>query len=469
MFHICKQAFPAITLFSLILAIAACSNSQSVEDTTIESQLTEPESSSATNIQESSSSKKENRDSTNLSAASSSSSATYEKITSLDDTKYPYAEIPRIVIETENHQDIKDRDNEIPAKFQIWGKDSPESDILELTIRGRGNSSWTQMPKHSFKLEFQKKQALLGMPKDKDWALIANYADKTLLKNYLVYNLAERLGMEYTPRCKFVELYLNDSYEGVYLITETIKASQNRLSIPSATDAYIVEFDQKYRKNEQVIFSNVLTDGKPFRIHHPKNISEESEKKLSKHIQDFETFLTSASSATLDEIESWINTNEFIKHFWVQEFSKNPDASFYTSVYFTWTDGKPIQMGPVWDFDLAFGGHYNENAANHEGWRTKNSYWNEQIFNNSTLENKTLKYWKNNREIFEATLTEIDSLRAILSPAAKNNFKRWDILKVEGKWISKAVSDYDEAMDNLKNWIEKRLVWIDNANISVNQ
>lgn len=462
MSHICKFAFSSIALISLIFAFTACSNSQSVEDSAIES-------SREADIQESSSSKKENRDSTNSSAASSSSSITYTKIAILDDSEYPYAGIPRIVIETKKHQDIKDRDNEIPAKFQIWGKDSPESDILELTIRGRGNSSWTQMPKHSFKLEFKKKQALLGMSKDKDWALIANYADKTLIKNYLAYHLANKIGMEYTPKCKFVELYLNDNYEGVYLITETIKASKYRVNIPSTSNAYIVEFDQKYRKNEQVIFSNVLTDGKPFRIHHPKNISEESEKKLSKHIQDFETFLTSASSATLDEIESWINTNEFIKHFWIQEFSKNPDANFYTSVYFTWVEGAPIQMGPVWDFDLAFGGHYNEDAANHEGWRTKNGYWNKLLFENTDLENETFKYWENHREIFKTTLTEIDSLRTLLRPAAKNNFKRWDILKEEGKWISKAVSDYNEAIDNLKDWIEKRQIWIDNANISVNQ
>jgi len=59
-----------------------------------------------------------------------------------NDKEYPYANIPRIVIYTENRQKIKDRETEIPAKLQIWGKKEAESEIMDLTIRGRGNTSW---------------------------------------------------------------------------------------------------------------------------------------------------------------------------------------------------------------------------------------------------------------------------------------------------------------------------------------
>ena len=111
----------------------------------------------------------------------------------MDDSEYPYAGIPRIVIETENNRQIRDRETEIPAKLQIWGEHSPESEIMELTIRGRGNSSWTSMPKKSYKIEFTNKQSIFGMPKDRDWALIANYADKTLIRNFIAYNLSASL------------------------------------------------------------------------------------------------------------------------------------------------------------------------------------------------------------------------------------------------------------------------------------
>lgn len=152
----------------------------------------------------------------------SSSTSSYPESFKPDDKEYPYAGIPRIVIETENRKAIVDRETEIPAKMQIWGDSTAESEIMDLTIRGRGNSSW-EMPKKSYKIEFDKKQSMLGMPKDKDWALIANYADKTLMRNYLAYRLSAALDVFYAPRCEFAELYVNGNYLGVYLVTETIK------------------------------------------------------------------------------------------------------------------------------------------------------------------------------------------------------------------------------------------------------
>lgn len=65
----------------------------------------------------------------------------------LNDSEYPYAGIPRLVIKTNNLQTINDRDTKIPAKMQLWGESSPTSEVIDLTIKGRGNSSWLYMPK----------------------------------------------------------------------------------------------------------------------------------------------------------------------------------------------------------------------------------------------------------------------------------------------------------------------------------
>ena len=121
------------------------------------------------------------------SSPNSASKNAYPESFKPNDKEYPYANIPRIVIYTENKQKIKDRETEIPAKLQIWGKKEAESEILDLTIRGRGNLSWGT-PNKSYKIKFAKKQSILGMPKDKDWALITNYVDKSLMRNYIAYN-----------------------------------------------------------------------------------------------------------------------------------------------------------------------------------------------------------------------------------------------------------------------------------------
>ena len=112
-----------------------------------------------------------------ISVASAPSST--KKYLPLNDTEYPYAGIPRIVIETENRSPVKDRKNEIPAKLQIWGEHAPESEVLDMTIRGRGNSTW-DMPKKGYKIEFIDKQPMLGMPAERDWAFHLGHAQERL-------------------------------------------------------------------------------------------------------------------------------------------------------------------------------------------------------------------------------------------------------------------------------------------------
>lgn len=403
-----------------------------------------------------------------------SSAKTFDYIP-IDDSEYPYAGIPRIVIETENHREIKDRETEIPARLQIWGEKAPESEIMDLTIRGRGNTSW-DAPKTSFKIEFINKQEMLGMPKDRDWALIANYADKTLMKNYLAYHLSAELGAYYAPRCEFVELYLNKDYLGVYLLTETVKIGKNRINIPNNENSYIVEVDGKYRKDEQIVFSDIIKNsgyGKTFKVHNPKNAAEGSLITLQDHIQDFERYLKNIDNSYENNIAQWLDIDEFIKHYWIQEFSKNPDAGFYTSnyapesgfftsVFFIWTKNDVIRMGPVWDFDLAFGGHADKELDQPQNWHFKNAYWNYYLFKDSMIQQLCHDFWVNQKDYFSSTLNTIDSIQSYLNSAASNNFKRWNILSSTSyNFHPFAYSNYNNAIVGLKKWISQRLLWID--------
>lgn len=96
------------------------------------------------------------------------------------------------------------------------------------------------------------------MALNKDWALISNYADKTLLKNFFMYNLSSTLGLYYTPNTKFVELFINSSYCGVYLLTETIKVDKNRIDIPKTGNSFLAEIDFKHKENVQYVTSNQI-------------------------------------------------------------------------------------------------------------------------------------------------------------------------------------------------------------------
>lgn len=376
----------------------------------------------------------------------------------LDDSEYPYAGIPRIVIETENFRAIKDRETEIPAKLQIWGENAPESEIMELTIRGRGNSSWIYMPKKSYKIELRQKQSLLGMSKDKDWALVANYADKTLMKNYIMYHLSNDFGMQFVPNCLFVEVFINKEYLGVYNLTETLKVNKNRINLPQTQTSYLVEIDRKYRNDDYVIISNMNI---PYNIHYPQDISTSSHNEIESFINNFETFLTTINSSQKNAINEWINIDDYVLHFWLQEFSKNPDANFFTSVYFTKTSNGPIRMGPIWDFDLAFGGHDTKIANYTYGWRTRDSYWNKYLFKDSSFIYASQTFWNDNKQRFLSIKDTIKNAQKILQSPAANNFKRWDILSsTENSHHPNAYSSYDDAVNDLISWINERVLWI---------
>lgn len=377
----------------------------------------------------------------------------------LNDSEYPYAGIPRIVIETENNKPIEDRETEIPAKLQVWGAEAPESEQMDLTIRGRGNTSWTDMPKKSYKIEFVQKQSLLGMPKDRDWALIANYADKTLMKNYLAYHLSAELGAFYAPRCEFVELYLNKEYLGVYLLTETIKISKKRIKLPQTENSFVVEVDGKYRPEEQVVFSKVLhqsATGKAFRIHEPHNASEQALADIESHIQAFETQLKTGTE-TLGE---WLDFDESVKYYWVQELAKNLDAGFNTSIYFSYKKGGKIKMGPVWDFDLAFGRHTEDTAYVPQNWYIREHFWHKIFFSDSLYNKTAIEFWEKNLPVFKATLDTIDSVGKRIGKAAQNNFKRWRRLENSIFYTQRAYESYGEALEDLKDWLNQRIEWI---------
>ncbi len=403
-------------------------------------------------------------ESTFSSSAKTTDNSLLQNNLSFNDTQYPFANIPRIVIETHNKQQITDTQTEIEAKVQLWSKERPTTNVLEATIRGRGNSSWN-MPKKGYKIEFKNKQEILSMPQDKDWVLIANYSDKTLIKNYITNRLSEKLGMCFTPKSTFVEVFLNDDYLGVYLISETVKVGENRVNISQTQQSFLVEFDRKYKEGEQVIFSDVITSnniGKPYHVHFPRKASDEALNSLKNHLETFETNLIQNSSNNFIDIDQWIDVNESVKHYWLQEFSKNPDGIFSTSVYFTWNTEEPIKMGPIWDFDLAYGGHSEPSVVSNANWYLRNSYWNKYLFQHEIYLNQINAFWKENRHLFE--ISDIaDSLAESLELAAKNNFKKWDILKsTDFAYHKKSYNSFKEAIDDLKNWVSERAIWIDN-------
>ncbi len=376
----------------------------------------------------------------------------------MDDSVYPYANLPRVVIETENFAGVRDQETEIPSHLQIYGKDSPESGVYELTVRGRGNSSF-KMPKYGMKLEFTDKVALLGMPRSRDWALIANYGDKTHLRNYMMSRLSEWLGARYTPRMRFVELYLNRNYMGLYLLSETVKVAKNRVNIDENDTTFLVEKeDSKKYDPPYVITENQYI----YHVKSPRNPSGESQELLLNHLDDFERYLKNRAIYGDEGISEWIDITDYLLYYWVQEYSKNEDGNYARSVFFTWKKSEPIHFGPLWDFDLAFGNASYTRNQNPEGWYIRNYRLNYYIMQNSLIDSAANAYWNGHRETFGALIDSIPVYRSIIERAVENEYRRWPILENTENWALKdPYGSYDEAVDAMTTWMKERYGWID--------
>lgn len=381
-----------------------------------------------------------------------------EEYLALDDSEYPYAELPRMVIETKDFAEIRERDIEFPAKLQIYGKDEPISPVMKLTVRGRGNSSF-KMPKYGIKLEFAEKQAMFGMPENKDWILVANYGDKTHLRNHMAFRLSEWLGASYTPKDQFVELYLNRKYMGLYLFTESIKVGKNRVNIPKNENSFLFEKEDSKKLDSPSVTTK---NNKSFHVKYPKNPSQETLDLLEEHLNNFEDYLGINGFHGRDNIETWLDLENYFIQYWIQEFSKNEDGRFARSIYMSWQKNNVIHFGPIWDMDLAFGNQSYEKNRSPDGWYIKSYSWNHYILADRSVNMQAKEFWNQHREHFKNLIDSIPVYVKEIEPAIKNEYKRWPIISNTENWaLKKPYGSYEEAVEDMVQWMQKRYQWIE--------
>ena len=364
----------------------------------------------------------------------------------LDDTEYPYAGIPRIVIETENHQAIKDRETEIPAKLQIWGEKAPESEIMELTIKGRGNSTWGK-PKKPYTVKFEKKQSFLGMAKAKKWVFLANYLDRTLIRNATALEIARKTSLEWVPSGKFAEVVLNGKYQGNYFICEKIQIDENRLNI--GKNAYLLEFDKNY--DEEFKFKSPIKK-LPVNIKNPNTPSKEQFAYITTYIDTIECILYGECKNLT--IENYLDFQSFADYLIVYELTENSEPLHPKSVYM-YKDSGPLKAGPVWDFDW---GTFSERKV--YGWRINNALWYSALLKNQTFRKKIQDNWLQYKTGLEQIPQFIDSLADYIKESNDGNIALWPI-KVQSSNFTEKDKNFEDAIQLLKHTYSARISVLD--------
>jgi len=363
----------------------------------------------------------------------------------LDASMFPYAGIPRIVIETENHLEIKDRETEIPAKLQIWGEKDPESEVMNLTIRGRGNSTW-KYPKQPYAIKFNKKQTFLGMPQAKKWVMLANYRDRTLIRNAVAFEIARQTNQEWVPQGRFVDVFLNKKPIGNYFVTEKIEINKNRLSL--GKNSFLLEADARFDGDHKF---KTTYKKLPINIKYPSAPSEQQIDYIAAYLDSAENALYQNKD---DSFHKFIDIASFADFWIIHELAQNKEPYHPFSVHFYKRENEQIKAGPIWDFDWQTFSDY------HKGLIIQYSVWNDAFLWKKEYRELVKQRWAIYKSNFEDIIHYIDSLAEYTKPSNEFNHQLWPIQITEGFAGDEQMS-FEESILQMKHTYKERIVELD--------
>jgi hypothetical protein len=400
-------------------------------------------------------------------------------------------DLPVLRISTKDAVPIVSREIYVDATYLLTNPAIPDqAAALNGKIRGRGHSTWGQ-PKNPYKVQFSNdaKYAgisdVLGMKKNRNWALLADYFDRSLMRNKLALSLGGSSvfadGLKWGPSGQHIEVYLNNAYVGVYLLTEDIRIDPARLNIKKMSSSasvndvdggYIVEVDSRLDCfNDGVINLQHLTpQGAPFCIDTPDegSITHNQIGYIKNLIDGVERDMYDRNR--IDKI----NPASFADWYLIQELFRNNDAVFFSSD-FMWKDtdaaanpaDRLLNMGPLWDFDLSAGNiNYNDNWKTEGCWVTRISpggppNWFSRIFDNHDFRDLVLSRWKQKRPALAKFInTGIDTYARRLELPQQRNFATWPIFDVPPRNYY-IFSTHAEEVAFVKSFLNQRMAWLD--------
>ncbi len=343
--------------------------------------------------------------------------------------------LPVVCIETNNGEAITSKEEYVGATVSIESDFSDNLPSLEpsaVQIRGRGNTTWEWSDKKPYKLKFDKTVSLLGLQPGKKWVLLANFSDKSLIRNYVALESAKVLdNMDCYATQYPVDVFLNGEYVGVYTLGEQVETGNERLFIRedagNVNTGFLLELGVSRKSGHPVFSSSIL---KNIGVLEPQNINEQT-------LTYIQNYIAVADQAVEDltDYELYIDIPSLIDWFILTELSYNADSCFRRSVFLTKNAGDKLHLSQVWDFDLAFGNNVADLEAYNE-WAclaTQNGYvrynWICRLMEDKTFVAKLQQRWNTIKEsLLKTALAAVQEGYRLTAPSADDNFIKWNIL-----------------------------------------
>lgn len=368
--------------------------------------------------------------------------------------------------------------------------DFPNDYNGNITIEKRGQTSLSMFPKNGYAIELKDDfdndidASILGLPEEEDWLLHGPYSDKSLIRNALAMKLARDVG-QYASRTKLVELFINDQYEGVYVLMEKIKRDKHRVDIAKLdsteisdddlTGGYIIKLDKGPIDWESQYL--MVNNNRNLRFQHvyPKrsDIMPEQKEYIKSYVDSMEIALRQ-NDYTFDgkRYDDFLDLESFVEHFLLMELTKNIDAYRISSYYYKDKDSKGglLTAGPIWDFNISMGNGDYCNAYTSDGWVYDehcgifNPFWWGRMFEDEAFANMAKckwEEWRNGPILEDVVFNYIDSLALTLVEPAERNFQRWPVLD-EYVWPNYEYGGtYLDEVEYIKAFLSARWLWMD--------
>lgn len=331
-----------------------------------------------------------------------------------------------ISITTDGNVPIVSKDNYVHASIKIDGKGMYDDYTGTTNIKGRGNSTWG-MPKKPYRLKLDTKAGLLGLSPEKDWVLLANYLDETHMLNAIAMKAGKQFDTPFTNSIIPAEVTINGVYQGLYMFTEQVEAESNRVNVGNG--GVLLELDTNFDEDWKFYSSSFSL---PVMVKYP-NLTMQSElDAIQAQFEQMELLVAAADFPNNNYLD-YLDAESVARYFLVYMLTDNQEINHPKSTYIYKTATGKYTMGPIWDFDWAYG---------FEGTSLHFTSYTQPFF------------WAGNTSAGTQFFSKIST-----DPAIKQLLKqKWSAYKSEGlPVLLKFADDYAEIIKYA--WIRDQAVW----------
>ncbi|MGC4028556.1 MAG: CotH kinase family protein [Steroidobacteraceae bacterium] len=364
--------------------------------------------------------------------------------------------LPVMRIDTQGGAEINSKENYLQTNVTVVDPADPTHSFAhgdyKDQVRGRGNSTW-DYPKKPYRLKFDKKTSMFGLEAAKSWVLLANYQDPTLLLNSIALEMGLRFGLPFPHHSFPVELFVNGRYVGNYLLTEQNQTGKGRVDIDE-NDGFLVELDQWY--DEEPKFRSMYYS-LPIMIKTPEDLPDPSGYDFVKNaINDLEFAMNDSSLFPGGGYRDLINMGTFVDFIMINEMVGNDEIGWPKSSYMykdSDANGGKISMGPLWDFDWAFGYScygFQYFAAADQLIGKHNFFL--RFFEDPLFVAQYKARWEQMRGQVQGMESYIRDMAAKLQRSQEENFRVWPETRNNG---------YPREIDDLVDWWQRRFQYLD--------